>query len=520
MHLLNYLNGEWTAGSGPGQALYDPVLGTELARATTDGIDLAAALAFARRGAPTLQALSFAERAALLTKIAEVLSANRAEYLRIALENSGSGEADASIDIDGSIFTLKYFARSGAALGAAHYLREGASQSISKDGLFHAQHLLLPVRGCAIFINAFNFPAWGLWEKAAPALLSGVPVFAKPATATAWLTQRMVQDVIAANILPKGALSVMCGSARDLLDHVTAADVVSFTGSAETAHRIRTHAALVRNSTRLNIEADSLNSALLGPDAKPGSAEFDLFVREVVREMTIKAGQKCTAIRRALVPAAIHKEVADAIAAKLAKVTVGNPRNANVRMGPLVSKSQQAAALDGLQQLKADTTVVFGDGAFAPVDADASIAAFVPPTLLSCSDPLNARSVHNVEVFGPVTTLVPYANEAQAYDLARLGLGSLVASVFSADDAFNQRAALALADSHGRVLCVNEAVGQTQTGHGNAMPSCLHGGPGRAGGGEELGGLRALGFYHRRCAIQGQATRLATLAQDSAEWLV
>jgi 3,4-dehydroadipyl-CoA semialdehyde dehydrogenase len=519
MKLPNYVSGRWQSGNGEGQALIDPVLGVELARVSSEGVDLAQALAYARQvGRAGLQALSYGARADLLAKIAEVLTANRAAYCEIALANSGSPAADASIDIDGATFTLKYYAGAGAALGAAHYLKDGGLVRLGKDESFQALHLQVPLRGVAVLINAFNFPAWGLWEKAAPALLSGVPVLVKPATATCWLTQRMVHDVVAAGVLPEGAISLVCGGARDLLDHVGGTDAICFTGSADTAQRVRSHPAVLRHSTRVNIEADSLNSALLGPDAVAGGAEFDLLVREAVREMTVKAGQKCTAIRRILVPAAQRHAVAEAIAARLAKVTVGNPRNPEVRMGPLVSKVQQRAAWEGIATLRRDAALVFGGTPDFPlVDADPQRAAFVPPTLLAVDDALAARAVHDLEVFGPVATIVPYADVEQAFAVARLGLGSLVASVYSADDAFSTRAAVELADHHGRLLCVNAAVGPTHTGHGNVMPQCVHGGPGRAGGGEELGGLRALDFYHRRCAVQGQKERLTALASGAAE---
>lgn len=518
MKLLNYVSGRWVPGEGSGQELVDPVLGTELARASTSGIDFAAALDYARtQGNPALRTLTFAERAALLAKIVEVLSANRAAYSEISLANSGSTEADTSFDVDGALFTLKYYARAGSALGDARFLLDGGSVPLSKDKTFQSLHIQVPIRGVAILINAFNFPAWGLWEKAAPALLSGVPVFVKPATATAWLTQRMVEDVTKAGILPDGALSIVCGGAGDLLDHVTPADVISFTGSADTAARIRAHPAVVRAAVRVNVEADSLNATLLGPDVNPGMPEFDLLVKEVVREMTLKAGQKCTAIRRVLIPAAQKDAVVEALTTRLAKVTVGNPRNKDVRMGSLVSKSQQRAALEGIAQLKQEATAVYDGGDFKPIDADPNVAAFVPPTLLLCQDPARAHKVHDVEVFGPVATLLPYQNLEQALVLARRGQGSLVASVFSSDANVLETAALELADTHGRILAVNGAVGQSHTGHGNVMPMSLHGGPGRAGGGEELGGLRALAFYHRRSAIQAAEDRLQALAQHGTE---
>lgn len=519
MKLPNFVAGKWIEGTGEGQALVDPVLGTELARASSEGVDFGAALEYARRtGGPALRDMSFAGRAELLKRMTDVLTANRASYYEIALANSGSNQADGAFDIDGAIFTLKYYARAGAALGEARNLRDGEPVNLGKDGSFQSLHLAVPVRGVAIFINAFNFPAWGLWEKAAPALLSGVPVFVKPATATCWLTQKMVEDVVRAGILPDGALSIVCGSAGDLLDHVTVDDVLSFTGSAETAQRIRAHPAVLRNGTRVNVEADSLNSAILGPDVAPGTAEFDMLVREVVREMTLKAGQKCTAIRRILVPSAQMGAVGEVIAAKLAKIVVGNPRNESVRMGPLVSRAQQSAALEGIAKLREETRVVFDGGPdFALVDAEAARSAFVPPTLLACDSPFASRAVHEVEVFGPVATLMPYDRPDAAFELARLGAGSLVASVYSADSEFCRRAASELAESHGRVMVVDAAVAQTHTGHGNVMPMSLHGGPGRAGGGEELGGLRALNFYHRRSAIQGPAQRIRELADAAAD---
>jgi len=521
LQLQNFIAHRWQPGTGTGSTLIDATLGIELARATSDGLDLAAALDFARRtGGPALRALSFSERGALLGRIADVLAANRTAYLQIALENSGSPESDAAIDIDGSIYTLKYFARLGASLGNARYFQDGDFTQLSKDGAFGATHLFLPLEGVAVLVNAFNFPAWGLWEKAAPALLSGVPVFAKPATSTALLAYRMVHDVVAADVLPPGALSLVCGSARSLTEHLGFNDVLAFTGSAETARGLRARPAVLERGVRVNVEADSLNAAILGPDASPDSEEFKLFVREVVREMTIKAGQKCTAIRRLLVPAAHAAAVAESVAASLERVVVGNPRDASVRMGPLVNAAQRASVEQGIAALARVAERVTPVGPIQPVGADALVGAFVAPTLFWSRDPLAASSqaVHDLEVFGPVATIVPYADEAQAYALAERGLGSLVASIFSADEDFLARAALRLGVSHGRVLGVNAAIGKIHTGHGNAMPQCLHGGPGRAGNGEELGGLRALALYHRRCVIQGTAAVSTRLGAAAARW--
>lgn len=522
MKLANYLSGQWQDGEGEGVILQDPVTGEALVSVTSQGLDLAAALAFARQQAgAAVRAHTYAARAQWLAQIADVLSANREVYYDISLRNSGSGAGDAAFDVDGAIFTLKTYARAGKSLGDTTLLKEGARVPLAKTDAFQGQHFLTPLKGVAVFINAFNFPAWGLWEKAAPALLAGMPVLVKPATPTAWLTQRMVKDVVEAGILPPGALSIVCGSARDLLDHVTEDDVVSFTGSAETAARVRNHPAVLANSVRVNVEADSVNSAILGPDAQPGSEEFELAVREIVREMTIKAGQKCTAIRRVFAPTAVARTLADAVAAKLAKMTVGDPRVEGVRVGPLVSKAQQATAYASLAQLREEAEVVFGGQApgdgFMPVGAEIAHSAFVQPTLLFCDKGLAAQHIHDVEVFGPVATVLPYAETDELIALARRGRGSLVASVYSADAAFLAQLLPAIADLHGRLMVVDAAVGSQHTGHGNAMPTCLHGGPGRAGGGEELGGLRALMLYHRRFVVQGGPQALDALSAQAAD---
>ncbi len=518
MKLANYLGGRWQDGGGAGVHLIDPVTNEILATASSDGLDLAAGLTYARDiGGTALRALTYGERAALLGRIAEVLAGKRDEYFAISQKNSGATEGDAAFDVDGAIYTLKTFARAGKALGSARHLIDGATIALARSDVFQGQHYLVPLSGVAIFINAFNFPAWGLWEKAAPALLAGMPVFAKPATPTAWLAQRMVADVVAAGILPQGALSIVCGSARELLDHVEECDVVSFTGSADTAARVRAHPAVIRRSVRLNIEADSVNAAILGPDAAPGTPVFDLLVREVVREMTIKAGQKCTAIRRILAPRAAAAKLGEAIAAKLAGYVVGNPRNPAVRVGPLVNTAQRDAALKGLARLKEECSVVFGgNDDFAPFDAEGS-TAFLQPALLYCDRGLAAEHVHDIEVFGPVATIVPYADTAEAIAIARRGKGSLVASIFSDDTAFSGAVTRGIADLHGRVLVVDGEVGSQHTGHGNVVPTCLHGGGGRAGGGEELGGLRGLAFYHRRMVLQGPKKLVDALKADGAD---
>ena len=518
MKLSSYVSGAWVEGEDEGAPLVDPVTGEELARASTSGIDIGTAMAYGREvGGPALRAMTYAERAELVGAVAETLTANRDAYAEIALANSGNTKVDAAIDIDGGIGTLQFFARLGAKLGDARALRDGRLDRLSREETFQALHLSVPIRGLAVHVNAFNFPSWGLWEKAAVALLAGVPVLAKPATATALLSQRMVSDAIDAGILPDGALSLVCGAAREIADHLTGADAIAFTGSADTASALRAHANVAASSVRVNVEADSLNTSILGPDAAAGSAEFDLYVREVAKEMTQKAGQKCTAIRRALVPAAVIDDVAEALAARLAGTVTGNPRNEDVTMGPVVSKSQQAAVLEALARLEAEAETVVGDDAFSPVDADPEVACFVPPTLLRCADPDGAEAVHSVEAFGPVCTLMPYDRPEDAFALAGRGAGSLVASVFTGDRDFARDAVMATGADHGRLLVVDDSVGRGQTGHGIVMPQCVHGGPGRAGGGEELGGLRSLAFYHQRLAVQGRVDWLEAVAEGAAQ---
>ncbi|SDV49730.1 3,4-dehydroadipyl-CoA semialdehyde dehydrogenase [Chitinasiproducens palmae] len=534
--LPNLIAGEWQLGGGDGTVLSDPVTGEALVRVSSQGLDLDHAFDHARGPARmALLELGYAQRAALLGEVAKVLQSHRDDYYEIALRNSGTVRADSAVDIEGAIFTLSAYARSGtsldgdAVLATGQALPDGAVDSLSRDASFGVRHLLTPTPGVALFINAFNFPAWGLWEKAAPALLSGVPVIVKPATGTAWLTQRMVADVVAAGVLPRGALSIVCGSAEGLLDRIEAFDVVSFTGSAQTATRLRTHPAFVVRGARLNVEADSLNSAILAADVKADDSACAQFVAEIVREMTVKSGQKCTAIRRAFVPAPLLAPVADALRAALAGVRCGDPRDTSVTMGSLVSRAQWQAAHEGLEMLAGETERLVDGRRAALIGIDPERAACMAPSLLLCPDPEQARRVHDLEVFGPVATLAPYEvgsasaatdrasslarlPEARAVAYARRGGGSLVASVYGSDETRLAHLAAALASTHGRVHVVSPSVAKTQTGHGNVMPQAMHGGPGRAGGGEELGGLRALNFYHRRSAVQGPAATLAALA--------
>lgn len=519
MKLPNYIAGQWSEGSGPGTPLVDPVTGDELARISSEGVDLKTALEFARsQGGPALRELTYGQRADLLAKVGELLSANRDEYFRISLLNLGATQADASFDVDGALYTMKYYAKIGRALADGKMLKEGAQLSLSKSDVFGAQHFLSPAKGVAVFINAFNFPAWGFCEKAAPAVLSGVPMLVKPASPTAWLAHKMVEDVVKSEILPPGSVSLVCGSARELLEHVREEDIVSFTGSADTAARIRTHSNVVHRSVRVNVEADSINSAILGPDCAPGSDLFDLLVKEVLKEITLKAGQKCTTIRRVFAPRQTLKAFGEGVSSRLSATKVGNPRNSEVKVGPVVSKTQQSACLEGLKKLRSECSVVFGgNDHFEPVDADPQKSAFVQPTLLASNDGLASKYVHDVEVFGPVVTLIAYDGVKDLISMVRRGGGSLVASIFSNDSAFSREVALGISDLHGRILAVDSSVGAQHTGHGNVVPSCLHGGPGRAGGGEELAGLRALLLYHRRFVVQGPTNYIKELSGLSTD---
>jgi 3,4-dehydroadipyl-CoA semialdehyde dehydrogenase len=516
--LQSYLGGKWQAGAEGGAALVNPTTGETVARASSKGLDLKAALDYSRKvGGAELRKLSYGQRAELLGKIADALTARRDEWFEIARLNSGNTKTDASIDVDGSIGTLKYFAKIGGKLGNARMLRDGSPMRLARDANFQGLHVGVPLDGVAVHINAFNFPAWGLWEKAAVSLLAGVPVLAKPATSTAWLAQEMVSAVIDAGILPPGALSILCGSPNDLLDHLQLGDVVAFTGSADTGDGIRQHPRVRQQNVRLNIEADSLNSVLLGPDLQPDSQDFGFFAREVVREMTTKTGQKCTAIRRVLVPAEQAQAAIDAIAAQLRMVVVGDPANALVTMGPAVNMAQRKSVEEGIHKLSTQAKIAYSPENFAPQDASLDRGAFVPPTLLRVDNGADASVVHELEVFGPVATVVPYRDKEDAFALARRGGGSLAASVFSGDTGFLAEAGIALGTTHGRVLLVDPAIRESHTGHGIVLPSCMHGGPGRAGGGEELGGLQGLWFYHQRVAMQGSAATLTTMVEQAAD---
>ena len=502
--LTSYIAGQWRAGAGEGVALRDATSGEVITRASAEGFDAAGILAHARTvGGPALRALTFHERAGIIKALARYLTEHKEEFYRLSYA-TGATKGDSWIDIDGGISTLFVYASKGTReLPNARVYVDGAVEQLSKNGTFLGLHVGVPLEGAALHINAFNFPVWGMLEKLAPALLAGVPAIVKPATQTAYLTEAVFRRMIDSQLLPPGAVQLVCGSLGDMFDHLTCQDVVAFTGSAGTALKLRQHPQVVAQSVRFTAETDSLNSSILGPEARAGTPEFDLFVREVVREMTVKAGQKCTAIRRALVPAAYAAEVQEALRAQLDRIVVGDPRLENVRMGPVASLAQRREVLEQLQRLKGEAEVVFGGARGEVSGADAERGAFVPPTLLYCREPRAARAVHAVEAFGPVCTVIPYEGLDDAIALARLGGGSLAGSVFSADDESAARLVLGLSPFHGRIVVVNRDCAKESTGHGSPLPHLVHGGPGRAGGGEELGGIRAVMHYMQRSAVQG-----------------
>ncbi len=513
MKLESYVSGRWHAADGPGVALRDASTGESIAEASSGGIDFGEVLTYARsRGGPALRLLTFHERAALLKALAKRLLDFKPELYELSYR-TGATKDDSWIDIDGGIGTVFAFASKGAReLPNGKVCLDGGVEPLSKSGAFIGQHIYVPREGAAVHINAFNFPVWGMLEKLAPAILAGVPVIVKPATATAYLTERVVRRIVESRLLPEGALQLICGSLGDLFDHLTCQDFVSFTGSADTAAKLRVHPAVIRRAVPFTAETDSLNASILAPDAAPGSAEFDLFVREVTRELTVKAGQKCTAIRRALVPEAFADDVAAALRASLGKIVLGDPRAEGVGMGPLVSLAQRDDVLGRVAELAREADIVAGSlESFEVKGGDRRRGAFLAPLLFRCRDPHGARAVHEVEAFGPVATLVPYRDSADAIVLARRGGGSLVASVFSADDAAASHFVLGLAPYHGRVLVANARCARESTGHGSPLAPLVHGGPGRAGGGEEMGGIRGVLHYMQRTAVQGTPDTLTAL---------
>jgi len=510
--LRSYVNGRWHTPTVDGQPLHDAVTGEEVCTISSAGVDFAAALEHGRRvGGPALRELTFHQRAALLKTVASMLREHREELYALSAR-TGATKTDSMVDIDGGIGVLFSFSSKGRReMPNDTVYVDGDVEPLGKTGTFLGQHIYTPLRGVAVQINAFNFPMWGPLEKFGPAFVAGVPTLIKPASQTAYLTARMVELIIESGLLPEGSLQFVAGSAGDLLDHLTEQDLVGFTGSASTAQRLRTHPVVVNRSVRFNAEADSLNCSILGPDATPGTTEFDLYVKQLVSEMTVKAGQKCTAIRRAFVPAELIDAVAEAASARLAKVKVGNPLAEGVRMGALASLEQREEVRRSLKGLLEAGRVVFGDADKVDlVDADAAKGAFMSPVLLRADD-ADLPQPHEVEAFGPVSTLLPYTSTEHVIELAARGQGSLVGSIVTGDADFAREVVLGVAPWHGRLLVLDADDAKESTGHGSPLPMLVHGGPGRAGGGEEMGGVRGVLHHMQRTAIQASPKVLSKI---------
>lgn len=500
--LKSLVEGQWIEGEGSERPMFDATSGEVIFNLKNGGFEPEAAVAYARdKGGPTLRRMTFHERALMLKALGMYLMEHKAELYELSYM-AGCTKADTWIDVDGGIGTLFVYGSKGRReLPNATHLVEAGTEGLAKDGSFLGLHVMSPLRGVAVHINAFNFPVWGMLEKMAPSLLAGVPVITKPATPTAYIAERAVRLMMTSGLLPEGAVQLVVGSVGKLFDHLGGQDAVGFTGSAGTAAKLRAHPAVVARSTRFNAEADSLNASVLAPSAAPGTSEFDFYIREVAKEMCVKAGQKCTAIRRAMVPRSHLEAVIEGLRGRLQKTAMGNPRNETVRLGPLASTDQRAELDKAIARLSEGSEVAIGDRPDL-VDASWDKGAFAAPMVLVSNDP-KARAVHEVEPFGPVATLIPYDDLNDAIDLVGQGGGSLVTSVFTKSPVEARELALGIAPFNGRVLVVDERCGKTSTGHGSPMPHLVHGGPGRAGGGEELGGIRAVMHYLQRTAIQG-----------------
>ena len=513
--LNSFAAGNWVAPSGRISQLRSAVTGEPVAEIGAE-LDFAAMTAFAREvGGPALRKLTFHERAHALKALAQYLNDRRDPLYELSYE-TGATKADSMIDIDGGIATLFVFSSKGRReMPDDTIYIDGALEQLSRGGNFLGQHVATSLQGVAVHINAFNFPVWGMLEKLAPTLLAGVPAIVKPASSTAWLAEAAFRMIVESNILPDGAVQFVAGSTGDLLDRLGSQDVVSFTGSAETALMLRSNPNLLKSSTRFIAEQDSLNASILGPDAAPGTPEFDAFIKEVHREMTAKAGQKCTAIRRVIVPEGHRGAVIDALSDRLAKTIIGNPRDEATRMGALASLAQRDDVRAKARIIASEARLVFGDMDKVGIDGmDAEKGAFLSPLLFSCDDPDHASRVHEVEAFGPVSTIMGYRDVAHAAALANRGGGSLVASIFTHDAAVAREAVLAMGAHHGRLYFANRDTGKEATGHGSPLPHMIHGGPGRAGGGEEMGGIRGVMHYMQRTAIQGSPDLLTGIARS------
>ena len=510
--LKNYSEGKWVNGTKEGETLHNAVTGEAIFTASSDGLDFGAMMHYARTvGGPNLRKLTFHERGRMLKALATYLL-ERKEYFYTVSAYTGATRVDSWVDIEGGIGNLFAYASLRRQFPDERFYVDGDVARLSKNNTFIGHHIMVPREGVAIHINAFNFPVWGMLEKVAVNLFAGVPGIVKPATLTSYLTEAVFQEIIKSGILPEGSLQLICGSARGILDHIETEDVVTFTGSASTGRSLKSHPRILSEAVPFNMEADSLNCCILGPDVLPGMPEFDIFIKEVVREVTTKAGQKCTAIRRIIVPEEMVEDVQIALGKRLKGTTLGDPSIKEVRMGPLAGIAQRNEVREKVQLLSKSQSIVIGDiDHFEVMGADKEKGAFLPPLIFLNNDPFNKTDCHNVEAFGPVSTIIPYKNIDAAIALARLGKGSLVASVVTADDDIAKEIVLGAASMHGRILVLNNDCAKESTGHGSPMPMLVHGGPGRAGGGEEMGGKRGVMHYLQRTAIQGSPTTLTRI---------
>jgi oxepin-CoA hydrolase / 3-oxo-5,6-dehydrosuberyl-CoA semialdehyde dehydrogenase len=510
--LGNYITGNWIPGDGEGQNLYNAVTNEIIGTATTKGLDFRSITEYARTtGNPALRKMTFHARGNMLKALALHLRNHLEKFYTISYQ-SGATKADSWVDIEGGIGNLFANASLRRKFPDEVFCIDGESHDLSKQHTFMGTHILTPKEGVAIHINAFNFPVWGMLEKIAVNLLAGMPCIVKPATVTSYLTEAVVKEIIASKILPEGSLQLICGSAGDLLDHVTSQDVVTFTGSASTGLMLKSNPNILRENVPFTMEADSLNCIVLGEDAVPGTAEWDIFVKEVRREMTLKAGQRCTGIRRIFVPENKIEDMWKAIATSLAQTTIGNPLNDKVRMGSLAGQTQRNEVKEQVQKLLASSQIVYGSlDSVEVIDADANKGAFISPILLMSQKPHDAFEPHNVEAFGPVSTIMPYKNMDDAIALSKLGKGSLVSTIVTADHALAKKYVVGAASHHGRILVLNNECAKESTGHGSPLPLLVHGGPGRAGGGEEMGGIRGVKHYLQRTALQGSPTTLTAI---------
>jgi oxepin-CoA hydrolase / 3-oxo-5,6-dehydrosuberyl-CoA semialdehyde dehydrogenase len=514
LKLLNYAQDRWYGAEGGLAAVESAVTGEVVAETGSGGLDFAAMLDHARKvGGPALRRLTFHERAHMLKALAAAVMTRKEELYELSYE-TGATRTDGWIDIEGGAGTLFSFSSKGRReLPNSRILIDGALEPLSKGGSFVGQHVFTPLQGVAVHINAFNFPVWGMLEKLGPTLLAGVPAIVKPASATGYLAEAAFRIMIEADVLPPGALQLVMGGVGDLFDHLTLQDVVSFTGSAQTAMKLQTHPVIARESVRFIAERDSLNASVLGPDAAPGTPEFDLFIKEVAREMTVKAGQKCTAIRRAMAPAEHLDAVQEALIERLGKARIGNPREEGVTMGALASRSQLRSVREAVAELARSARIVSGDPDRSPVEGNGS---FISPILLRADDPWGSPAVHDVEAFGPVSTIMPYRDLDDAVALANRGMGSLALSLFTFDSRVAEEFVLGAGAWHGRMVILDRTSAKESTGHGSPLPVLVHGGPGRAGGGEEMGGIRGVTHYMQRTALQGSP---AVLSSVVGQWL-